>query len=372
MDKINTGKIDTGRIGLERDLVRRWHGEPWERDDEGAYSSFDLPAENGELFQGRGSSGGGGLSIRQLTGGIDSGGTTEPGTAEYQTALIGVYTAAGLEPQIGDLVTLRASGGSRLIARFWVLEDDQAATNATVAFTVNVGDPPTATTFYGLNISYAPIEQIIDAIQDYLAGPNGGQEPDGRDVEPSPVGPFAINVNGNYSIDAGGFLIPSASATIGVLGGTFKANADVTAPASGISSSKSFPASDGIIYYQVYLLVTATMSSGTLSSISATISIRETSDENPPASSEWTGKGSTLTKGFTIGTVAFARRGNRRYARISQSIVGTITNTTGTSGGMVSDPNGADTRPGPREFIINVNGKLYKTIIITTELVEVT
>lgn len=310
---------------------------------------------------------GGGLGVRVLEGSIAADGD-EPSTAEYQSALEATYTTNEVAPKRGDLIALKVSGGTRLVARFWILDDDNAATNATVAFTF--GTP--SVTYYALNMSYASIEQIIDAIQDYLAGSNGGQDPDGRDVEPSPAGPFAISVNGNYSTDGDGFLVPSNSATIGVLGGTFKANADVTDAAAGISTSKSFPGSDGITYYHVYLLVTATMSGGTLASVTAAISIRETSNENPPASSEWTGTGSTLTKGFTIGTVAFARRGNRRYARITQSIVGTITNTTGTSGGVASDSNGVDTRPGPREIILCVNGTPYKTHVITTELVEVT
>lgn len=338
-------------------------GEPF---DMGQLLPDEEPLPAGEYL---GQDGEGG--VRVLEGSIASDGD-EPSTAEYQSALQATYTANSVEPKRGDFISLKVSGGTRLVARFWILDDDNAATNATVAFTFGVGDPPVSTTFYGLNVSYSPIEQIIDAIQDYIAGANGGQDPDGRDVEPSPAGPFAISVNGNYSTDEDGFLVPSNSATIGVLGGTFKANADVTAIASGISSSKSFPGSDGITLYHVYLLVTATMSDGTLSSVAAEISIRETSDENPPSQSEWTGTGSTLTKGYTIGTVAFARRGNRRYARITQSMIGTITNTTGTSGGTASDTNGADTRPGPREIILCVNGKPYKTHIITTELVEVT
>lgn len=319
--------------------------------------------------------GGGGVALRQFTGGIASTGGTEPSTAEYITALQTIYTNEGVPPQFGDYITLRASGGSRLVARFWVLNDDQAATNATISF--DHTENAVTTTYYALNVTYVPIEQVIDAIQDYFAGADAGQEPDGRDIEPDGSAPFAISVNGLYDTDPDGFLIPAVgNPTLSVNAGTVDATDDINATASGISiSTYPFPGGDGVTYVHFYLKVTITLDGpdGTPSGATATIESRTTSTSGVPSVSETSFPTSnTAEKSYTIGVVALARSGDRRFAKITQTFAGDLKAYSNGTGSNTVDSNGVNLAAGLREITLCVNGFPYTCSILTGPLTEVT
>ena len=311
--------------------------------------------------------GGGGLSVRQFTGSItvaDANG--DPTTAEYQTALANVYSASNL-PQFGDLVSLQIFGGTRLVARFWILNNDNVATNATVAFVVD------GTTYVGLNLNYASVEGLIGGIQNYFAGPNGGQDPDGRDVFPTVVAPFGISVDGIYNTDPEGFLTPSDTVTISTDNGDLEVKDNVSDTATGLSSSQSFTGSDGVKVFAIYLKAVVSFSNGTVSSVVATQEIRATTTTNLTSVTEmdFNSAGTQGTKYWLIGTVELARSGDRRFVRITQTLIGNVkshaesTNT----GSTVS---GVDTDAGLREVTICVNGEPYKTFVLTGPLYQIT
>lgn len=320
---------------------------------------------------------GGGLKIRQLTGGIISDGH-EPSTAEYQSAISTAYTSAETEPQFGDLISLRVSGGSRLVARFWILKDDQSATNATIAFSFSVGDPPVSTTFYALNISYAPLEQIIDALQDYFAGPDGGQEPDGRDIEPEGDAPFAISVNGNYSTGVEGFLVPNNTVDAFVNQGTVKVIEDQpTANISAIGpTGLNFPPYDGKNLFAVTLLLTMPLDAagGTISSVSGSMQFKyvESGDAVPPVVTDMITVNNVAYKKLLVGTIALKRTGNRRWVGITQTFAGNIDLFGGLGSGVSTVVDGVNLAAGPRKVTLCVNGKPYKCSILTGPLTKVT
>lgn len=358
------------KIGLSEETAKigtfgtkgRLAGEPKrQRDSEDGIETIEIKGN-----------GVGGLKVRLLGGAIASSGD-EPSTAEYQAALQATYTSNSVTPQRGDLITLRVSGGTRLIARFWILEDDQAATNATVAFTY--GDPPV--TYYALNLSYSPIEQIIDAIQDYLAGPNGGQDPDGRDIEPATNAPFAIAVNGNYSTDANGFLVASNSVNISVNAGTAQFIDDQ--PAATVAeygpAAFNFSATDGTRTLAAVLLarMPLTGAQGTIASISASIGVTDvTSGTYPPAVSDtdFVTFPGEATRRYLIGTIILKRNGNRRWVGITQTFSGDV-KLAGSTGNSAS-VDGVNLAAGLREFTICINGKPYKTHLLTGPLTAVT
>lgn len=328
-----------------------------------------------------GGGGGGGFNVRQIAGGIASSGDAEPSTAEYQAALIAAYDAAGVEPSFGDLVTLRVSGGSRLIARFWILNDDQAATNATVSFNYDIGDPPVSTAFYALNFAYAPLEQIIQAIQDYIAGPNGGQEPDGRDIEPESTGAFAISVNGIYDTNAEGFLIPGVgNPTIKVKAGSITPIKDLEATISSdfTTTGFGFPSSDGAIWVNLFvqteITFTGTQGNRQVNSVDASIVAFNANNAATDIGGRFVT--TTLYRHFTnIGTVGLGRSGNRRLAKIIQKRVGNIVginfgNNAGGAGG--TDANGVVLKDGLREVLLCINGNLYSAFGLFFNLTEVT
>ena len=315
----------------------------------------------------------GGFAFRIVNGGI--GVSPPPTTSDYQTALINAYTVAEITPARGDLVVLRVTAGSRLVARFLILDDDQAAPTATVSFTIGTG--PEAVTYYGLNLNYVSLESLVEGLQDALAGPNGGQEPDGRDIEPEGTAPFAISVNGIYDTDASDLLVPAAgSPTIGVNAGTVAATDDINATASAASTAAyAFPGSDGITYVHIYLKVTIALTGpgGTPASATAEIEHRTTNTAGVPPVSEVSFVGTDAIRYFTIGVVALARRGNRRYARITQAFAGNLKAYADGSGSNTLDANGVNTAAGLREVVLCVNGtKPYKTHILTGPLTEIT
>jgi len=310
---------------------------------------------------------GGGISIRQFTGSIsvsDAGG--EPTTAEYQSALSNVYSSSN-PPQFGDLVSLQIAGGTRLVARFWILNNDNVATTATIGFTVDgVG-------YVGLNLNYTSAEGFLNGIQDYFAGPNGGQDPDGRDVFPTVVAPFAISVNGIYSTGQDGKLSPSDTATIRTDNGEIEIKDNVSATANGVDTSKSFSSGDGVRVFAIYLKAVVTFSNGTVSAVTATQELKETGTTNltPVADMDFNSAGTEGTKSWLIGTVELAKKGRRRFFRITQTLVGNV-KSHAESTGTGSAVDGADTDAGVREMVICVNGEPYKTFIFTGPLYEIT
>ena len=311
---------------------------------------------------------GSGLGIRQFTGGIVVDGN-EPSTAEYQAALIAVY--ASDTPRKGDLITLRVASGTRLVARFWILENDTAASNATVAFTIG------SDTYYALNISYAPLEQIIGAFQDYLAGPGSGEDPDGRDLDPESTAPFSISVNGIYDTDPNGFLIPpSGNPSISVVGGTVQVTDDITATATSPApiTIYGFPPSDNLkVYIHIYLKVTVSLlgPQGTSSSATAVIEHRSVSTPGVAAVSADSFVGTNKITCYTIGVVTLARKGNRRFARITQSFAGDLElHPEGT--GSSTPVSGVNLATDVRRVILTINGEPYNTYILTGPLVAVT
>ncbi len=316
----------------------------------------------------RGVGGGGGLSIRQYTGTISSTGA-EPSEAAYQAALIAIYTAAAAVPAAGDYITLLATGTTRLVARFWILAEDTADANATISFVFDeIG-------YVALNVTYTPIEQITAA----LANPGSGEQPTATDIEPDSAGSFAISVNNFYSTDASGFLVPATgNPTIAVNGGTFQATDDVSAAATGISTTSfSFPAGDEIKIITIYLTVTLTLNGPgkTISSATATLSARESSTAGVGASGEYSFPTTTTAKKtFTVGVVGLAKRGDRRFARIAQFINGTVLAYSDGTGSSTVDPvTGVNKAAGPREITLVIDGQyIYTTKIVTGPLTEVT
>lgn len=314
--------------------------------------------------------GAGGLSIRQFTGTISSNGKAEPTETAYQAALIATYTGQGEEvvPFVGDYITLLETGTNRLVARFWILDEDNADANATISFTFNLID------YFALNVTYTPIEQLTAA----LANPGSGDQPNGADIEPDPIEDFAISVNDFYSTNASGFLVPATgNPTIAVNGGTFQATDDISATATGISTtSYGFPTGDAIKIITIYLEVTLTLNGPgkTISAASATITSREGSASGVGAIGETSfPTATTAKKTFTIGVVGLAKRDKRRFARIAQFINGTVSAYSDGTGSNTPDSNGVNKAAGPREIILVINGQyLYKTIIGTGPLIEVT
>ena len=311
--------------------------------------------------------GSGGISLRQFTGSIsvsDAGG--EPTTAEYQSALSNVYSSSN-PPQFGDLVSLQISGGTRLVARFWILNNDNVATTATIGFTVD------GVSYVGLNLNYTSVEGLINGIQDYFAGPNGGQDPDGRDVFPTAVAPFAISVDGIYSTDAGGFLSPSDTASIRSESGDLQIKDGVSDSANGVDVSKSFSSGDGVRIFAIYLKAVVTFSNGTVSGVTATQELRETGTTNltPVTDMDFNSAGTEGTKYWLVGTVELAKSGRRRFVRITQTMAGDV-KSHAESTGTGSTVTGVDTDAGLREIRLCVNGDPYRTFILTGPLYEIT
>jgi hypothetical protein len=314
--------------------------------------------------------GAGGLSIRQFTGTISSTGKAEPTETAYQAALIATYTGQGEEvvPLVGDYITLLETGTNRLVARFWILDEDNADANATISFTFNLID------YFALNVTYTPIEQLTAA----LANPGSGDQPNGADIEPDPIEDFAISVNDFYSTNASGFLVPATgNPTIAVNGGTFQATDDISATATGISTtSYGFPTGDAIKIITIYLEVTLTLNGPgkTISAASATITSREGGTSGVGAIGETSfPTATTAKKTFTIGVVGLAKREKRRFARIAQFINGTVSAYSDGTGSNTPDSNGVNKAAGPREITLVINGQyLYTTKIVTGPLIEVT
>ena len=313
--------------------------------------------------------GGGGLSIRQFIGAISSTGSTEPTEAAYQAALIATYTAqTDVVPTAGDYITLLATGTTRLVARFWILDEDNADANATISFTFDLID------YFALNVTYTPIEQLTAA----LANPGSGDQPNGADIEPDPTEDFAISVNDFYSTNASGFLVPATgNPTIAVNGGTFQATDDISATATGISTtSYGFPTGDAIKIITIYLEDTLTLNGPgkTISAASATITSRQGSASGVGAIGETSfPTATTAKKTFTIGVVGLAKRDKRRFARIAQFINGTVSAYSDGTGSNTPDSNGVNTSAGPREITLVIDGQyLYTTQILTGKLTEVT
>jgi len=333
-------------------------------------SSSEMYAPMTEMdFKSSPEGGGGGLSIRQFTGTISSTGSTEPTEAAYQAALIATYTAqTDVVPTAGDYITLLATGTTRLVARFWILDEDNADANATISFTFDLID------YFALNVTYTPIEQLTAA----LANPGSGDQPNGADIEPDPTEDFAISVNDFYSTNASGFLVPATgNPTIAVNGGTFQATDDISATATGISTtSYGFPTGDAIKIITIYLEVTLTLNGPgkTISAASATITSRQGSASGVGAIGETSfPTATTAKKTFTIGVVGLAKRDKRRFARIAQFINGTVSAYSDGTGSNTPDSNGVNTSAGPREITLVIDGQyLYTTQILTGKLTEVT
>jgi len=312
---------------------------------------------------------GGGFSVRQI-GGTISPAATVPTTAEYQSALVSAYTAAAVDPKTGDYVTLRKTGAgdTDLVARFWIFDDDDAKANATVSFVVDT------VTYYAINATYSPIEQLTSA----LSSADSGEDPDGRDVEPDGTADFSISVNDVYDTDANGFLVvPAGAPKITIKGGTIDVTDDISATATAVSNvtTYNFPGSDGITYVHIYLEVSVTLgrAGGTPSAATATIKHRTTTTAGVPAVSEISYPSGKAERSFTIGVVALARKGNRRYARITQTLAGDIEQYATGTGSNTLDSNGVNKAAGPREITLVINGQyIYTTTILTGELTEVT
>jgi len=339
------------------------------------------PLETGseDLFQvatanNPGGGGGGGLPFRQLGGAISVASSTgNPTTDEFITALESVYTTASLIPAKSDLVSLRINGGTRLVARFLIMDDDSAATNATISFTVS------GTAYVGLNLNFSSPESLVDGIEDFAAGPNGGQNPDGRDVLPGILTtiPFAISVEDIYDTNAGGFLIPPTgnTAEISVNAGTYTfSNGITSSQATGVAQDESFTTGDGVAFYDIVLTVTATLSGTqkTVQSATAALSInaRASGSSIVTGTTTYNLARTQAVKTFVVGTVELARRGNRRFARITQNLVGNLDSSSGNDTG--SGPSGVDTKAGFRQVTIVIDGVAYNTMILTSSLIQVT
>lgn len=303
-------------------------------------------------------------------------------TAEYQTALASIY--ATRKPKYGDIITFITTG-SAFDSRFIVFpEGDGAPSNSTIAFTSSSG------TWYAYNFSAPSISGITDAIDQTLGQfDQSGTVPRDDDIDEEVSGDidadFQISVSNLYSVDPETNVLEiGGSPNVVVDGGTVEPMQGLTFSVPQNSNSTLVPSEGTTDFLHIYVKYIINFTGTAGSRVADTITNGEIQffDSTTDAYKEGGSFNASQTQytHFTyIGNVRVTRRGNRRFAKITQvrsGQVNGIQNFNTKQSGTTTDSNGNDvaskTKSGLREVILCVNGNPYSTFIITSALFEIT
>ena len=309
--------------------------------------------------------------------------------AELQTGIQSAYanSTVNAAPMFGDIITLTNASGGALVGRFIViLEDDDAPGEATITFTSG------GKTRFALNLTSTTAAGLTDAFDQYVGiFDESAKTPNDADIDTEEEGkgssPFQISISNTYgAVSAGGTLqIGSATPTVTVKAGTLTpmTGLDATISSDG-TTTMTAPADGDPKYLHIYAKYTINFTGGVGGRVANSISGAqfEFFDSETSAFKEggtFSATGSSYTHFTHIGSVAFVKRGNRRFARINQKRSGTINgiqNFNSTSTGTSTDSSGTDvsakTKSGLREVILCLDGVPYSTFILTGPLLEIT
>lgn len=302
-------------------------------------------------------------------------------TAEYQSALASIY--ATRKPKYGDIITFITTG-SAFDSRFIVFpEDDGAPSNATIAFTSSSG------TWYAYNFSATSISSITDAIDQALGQfDQSGTVPRDDDIDEEVAGDidadFQISISNLYSVDPETNVLEiGGSPNVVVNSGTVEPMQGLTFSVPQASNSTLVPSEGTTDFLHVYVKYIINFTGNQGSRVANTITNGEVVffDSTTDAYKEGGSFNASQTEytHFTyIGNVRVTRRGNRRFAKITQVRSGQINgiqNFNTKQSGTTTDSDGnnvaSKTKSGLREVILCINGKPYSTFIITSALFEI-
>jgi len=302
-------------------------------------------------------------------------------TAEYQSALASIY--ATRKPKYGDIITFITTG-SAFDSRFIVFpEDDGAPSNATIAFTSSSG------TWYAYNFSASSLSGITDAINQALGQfDQSGTVPRDDDIDEEVAGDidadFQISISNLYSVDPETNVLEiGGSPNVVVNSGTVEPMQGLTFSVPQASNSTLVPSEGTTDFLHVYVKYTINFTGNQGSRVANTITNGEVVffDSTTDAYKEGGSFNASQTEytHFTyIGNVRVTRRGNRRFAKITQVRSGQINgiqNFNTKQSGTTTDSDGnnvaSKTKSGLREVILCINGKPYSTFIITSALFEI-
>ena len=302
-------------------------------------------------------------------------------TAEYQSALASIY--ATRKPKYGDIITFITTG-SAFDSRFIVFpEDDGAPSNATIAFTSSSG------TWYAYNFSASSLSGITDAINQALGQfDQSGTVPRDDDIDEEVAGDidadFQISISNLYSVDPETNVLEiGGSPNVVVNSGTVEPMQGLTFSVPQASNSTLVPSEGTTDFLHVYVKYIINFTGNQGSRVANTITNGEVVffDSTTDAYKEGGSFNASQTEytHFTyIGNVRVTRRGNRRFAKITQVRSGQINgiqNFNTKQSGTTTDSDGnnvaSKTKSGLREVLLCVNGKPYSTFIITSALFEI-
>lgn len=321
-----------------------------------------------------------GYIFRQFSGTMNVASSVGNATvAEFRTGIQNIYSnlpsSYSGKARYGDIITLVNASGGAFQGRFLVVfENDNAPNESTIQFTAN------SKTWYALNLSSVSAAGITDAFDQYFTIASTDEQANAFDLIKEledAAGGFSISVNGYYNTSPAGFISPNSSGNIVVKGGTVEYNDSIDLTTQGDTDSYNFPADGKKTTIVIYLEYTINFSSTTGVATSAgTLEIKFAENATVPSSDPpmvFSSNNTVGTKRMLVGTVELAKKGSRRYVRITQSMQGAvIQQQSGSSGGGSStDPN-LDTDSGVRIFTVCVNGKPYRTGFFTGPLVEIT
>ena len=339
-------------------------------------SSFDSPellplqqGQNGFIF---------GQISKVITIANPANGAT---TAEYQTALASIYAVR--KPKYGDIVTFITSE-SAFDSRFIVFpEGDGAPSNSTISFTSSNG------TWYAYNFSATSLSSITDAIDQALGQfDQSGTVPRDDDIDEEVAGDinaeFQISISNLYSVDpATNVLSIGGNPNVVVDSGIVEPMQGLTFSVPQKSNNTLVPAEGTTSFLHVYVKYTVSFTGTQGSRVANNITtgviefFNSTTDDYKEGG-EFNGSQTVYTHFTYIGNVRVTRRGNRRFAKITQVRSGQINgiqNFNTKQSGTTTDSSGnnvaAKTKSGLREVILCVNGKAYSTFIITSALFEI-
>ena len=339
-------------------------------------SGFDIPellpvqqGQNGFIF---------GQISKVITIADPANGAT---TAEYQNALASIY--ATRKPKYGDIVTFITSG-SAFDSRFIVFpEGDGAPSNSTISFTSSNG------TWYAYNFSATSLSGITDALDQALSQfDQTGTVARDDDVDEEVAGDidaeFQISISNLYSVDPDtNVLSIGGSPNVVVDSGIVEPMQGLTFSVPQKSNNTLVPAEGTTSFLHVYVKYTISFTGTQGSRVADDITTGEIEFFNSTTDAYKEGgsfnASQTVYTHFTyIGNVRVTRRGNRRFAKITQVRSGQINgiqNFNTKQSGTTTDSSGnnvaAKTKSGLREVILCLNGQPYSTFIITSALFEI-
>ena len=339
-------------------------------------SSFDIPellpiqqGQNGFIF---------GQISKVITIANPANGAT---TAEYQTALASIYAVR--KPKYGDIITFITTE-SAFDSRFIVFpQGDGAPSNSTIAFTSSGG------TWYAYNFSASSLSGITDAIDQALGQfDQSGTVPRDDDIDEEVAGDidadFQISISNLYSVDpATNALQIGGSPNVVVDSGTVEPMQGLTFSVPQGSNSTLVPSEGTTDFLHIYVKYEINFTGSQGSRVANTVTDGEIKFFNSTTDTYKEGGSFSASQAvythFTyIGNVRVTRRGNRRFAKITQVRSGQIngiqnfnTKQSGTTTNSSGTDVAAKTKSGLREVILCLNGKPYSTFIITSALFEI-